>query len=105
MNKQIWTLAWRNIWRNKRRAFITMASIAVSLFFVLLLRQMQFWVYDFNVRNSISAQIGYMQITDQAYVDEAILDYSISKNQVPISKIENISGVSEVIPRFSSGAY
>lgn len=104
MNKQIWTLAWRNIWRNKRRAFITMASIAVSLFFVLLLRQMQFWVYDFNVRNSISAQIGYMQITDQAYVDEAILDYSISKNQVPISEIENISGVSEVIPRFSSGA-
>ena len=45
----------------------------ISLFFVLLLRQMQFWVYDFNVRNSISAQIGYMQITDQAYVDELFL--------------------------------
>jgi len=104
MNRQSLKLAWRNIWRNKRRAFITIASIAISLFFVLMLRQMQLWTYDFNIKNTVSAQIGYLQITDSLYIDEEILDNSISEEQVPVKKILEIPGVSEVIPRFASGA-
>lgn len=104
MNRQSFKLAWRNIWRNKRRALITIASIAISLFFVLMLRQMQFWTYDFNIKNTVSAQIGYLQITDSLFVDEEILDNSISEDQVPVERIQQIPGVSEVIPRFMSGA-
>jgi len=104
MNWMLITLAWRNIWRNKRRAVITISSIIASLFFVLLLRQMQLWTYDFNTKNTISGYVGYIQITDSTFVDEEILDNSITAQQIPLAEIHKIKGVSGVFPRLQSGA-
>ncbi|WP_152287265.1 ABC transporter permease [Flavicella marina] len=104
MKKLFLILAWRNIWRNKKRAFITISSIAASLFFVLFLRQMQFWVYDFNIKNSVAATVGYIQITDSSYVDEKIIDNTLSSNQVDVEALTKIEGVKGVYPRFLSGA-
>lgn len=104
MKKQFLILAWRNIWRNKRRALLTISSIVVSLFFVLFMRQMQYWTYDFNIKNTVSGSIGYLQITDTSYVDEKILDNSIVTTEVPVGTIESIEGVTGVHPRIQSGA-
>lgn len=104
MKKQLLILAWRNIWRNKRRALLTISSIVVSLFFVLFMRQMQFWSYNFNIKNSVSGSIGYLQITDSSYIDEKIVDNSMLSEQVPVVAITAIEGVSGLHPRFQSGA-
>jgi len=98
------TLAWRNIWRNKRRAFITSFSIVASLFFILFMRQMQLWTYDFNIKNTVSGYVGYIQITDSTYVDEKILDNSLAENQLPNKIINSIEGISGTFPRMQSGA-
>jgi len=76
----------------------------VSLFFVLFLRQMQTWSYDFNLKSTLSGYVGYIQITDTAFVDEAILDNTIEASRVPASEIANIEGVSGVYPRLMTGA-
>lgn len=104
MNFQLFKLAWRNIWRNKRRAFITISSIVASLVLVLLMRQLQNWTYDNNTDKSIAGYVGYIQITDSTYVDEMILDNTVTADQVPVEAILNIDGVKEVLPRFQSGA-
>lgn len=98
------TLAWRNIWRNKRRAFITSFSIIASLFFVLFLRQMQLWTYDFNIKNTVSGYVGYIQITDSTYIDEKILDNTLEENQLPTEVLNSIEGITGVYPRMQSGA-
>ena len=97
-------LAWRNIWRNKRRAFITSFSIVASLFFILFMRQMQLWTYDFNIKNTVSSYVGYIQITDSTYVDEKILDNSLEVNQIPASIINSVEGITGTYPRLQSGA-
>jgi len=97
-------LAWRNIWRNRKRAFLTISSIAASLFFVLFLRQMQFWTYDFNIKNTVSGSVGYLQITDSSYVDEKIIDNTLTSDQIDLNKIKEIEGVSGVYTKFQSGA-
>lgn len=104
MKKLFLVLAWRNIWRNKKRALITISSIAASLFFVLFLRQMQFWTYDFNIRNSVSGTVGYIQITDSSYTKEKIIDNTILSEQVNIKALNSIEGVTGAYPRFQSGA-
>lgn len=101
---QLIKLAWRNIWRNKRRAFITMSSIAVSLLLALFMRQLQNWTYANNIDSSISGYVGYLQITDSAFVDEGILDNTFSADQIPLAQIEAIEGVKAVLPRVTSGA-
>src|SRR5210317_262409 len=96
MLKKLINLAWRNIWRNKRRAIITSLSILASLFFVLFMRQMQLWTYDYNIKNSVSNYVGYIQITDSTYVDEKIIDNSLDADAIPtetIKKLEHVSGV------------
>lgn len=104
MQLKFLTLAWRNIWRNKRRAFITSFSIVASLFFILFMRQMQLWTYDFNIKNTVSGYVGYIQITDSTYVDEKILDNSLAVNQLPDGVINSIEGISGTFPRLQSGA-
>ncbi len=104
MLKKLINLAWRNIWRNKRRAIITSLSIVASLFFVLFMRQMQLWTYDYNIKNSVSNYVGYIQITDSAYVDEKIIDNSLDANAIPAETIEKLEHVSGVFPRMQSGA-
>ena len=47
------------------------------------MRQMQLWTYDFNIKNTVSSYVGYIQITDSGYVDEKILDNSLESDQIP----------------------
>lgn len=104
MQLKFLTLAWRNIWRNKRRAIITSFSIVASLFFILFMRQMQLWTYDFNIKNTVSGYVGYIQITDSTYVDEKILDNTLASNQIPDSVINGVEGIKGTYPRMQSGA-
>lgn len=104
MKGQFIKLAWRNIWRNKRRAFITMGSIVISLFFVLFIRQMQLWTFNYNIETAVSGYVGYLQITDTAFIDEQTLDNSITLDQIPSKEIQDIEGVRGVFPRIMNGA-
>ena len=104
MLKKLINLAWRNIWRNKRRAIITSLSIIASLFFVLIMRQMQLWSYDYNIKNSVSNYIGYIQITDSTYIDEKIIDNSLDASAIQTAAITSMEHVSGVYPRMQSGA-
>ena len=48
-------LAWRNVWRNKRRTLITVASIMFALFFAIIMRGFQIGSYDKMKENAIES--------------------------------------------------
>jgi len=100
----IFKLAWRNIWRNKRRAIITMSSIGVSLILVIFMGQMQRWMWDNTIDNSMAQYVGYMQISDTSFVDEAVLDNSFNLDQIDTSAVLKTEGVRGVFPRIQFGA-
>lgn len=97
-------LAWRNIWRNKRRAVITMSSITVFLFLVIFMGQMNRWTMLNNIDSSVAAYAGYIQITDTAFVDEPIMDNAFDQSLVDVKELQSIEGVKGVYPRIVSGA-
>ena len=39
-------LAWKNLWRNRRRTLITAMSIFFAVFFALIMRAFQLGTYD-----------------------------------------------------------
>ncbi len=100
----IFKLAWRNIWRNKRRAFITMSSISISLVLVIFMMQLQKKQWMQTIDSSISGYVGYIQISDTAFVDESVLDNSIDLEQVDMEALRKIEGVRGVYPRIQSAA-
>jgi len=97
-------LAWRNIWRNKRRTIITLSSIAFAVFFSVIMQSMQLGSYERMIENVVKFYTGYVQIHSEGYWEEKILDKSFEPNSSLISEIARLEGVEQVVPRLESFA-
>ncbi len=71
-------IAWRNIWRNKRRTFITVASIMFALFFAIIMRGFGKGSYAKMKQNAIEAYSGYLQIQKKGYWDDKTINNSFA---------------------------
>ena len=60
-------LAWRNLWRNKRRTFITAISIAVSFAFALLVQTLNDGAHAAMISNAIKLGNGHIAIQSKGY--------------------------------------
>lgn len=97
-------LAWRNIWRNKRRTVITMLSIVVAVFLAATMRSMQEGQYSDMIENTVGTFTGYIQIHANGYWDDKTLDHTFVSTDSLYSKIEQESAVRAVVPRLESYA-
>ncbi len=74
--KVLFTLAWRNLWRNKRRTLITVSSV---LFAVMLASALLSFAGGYQgqlVETMVRQETGYLQIQDVQYMDEPSLDHT-----------------------------
>jgi ABC-type lipoprotein release transport system permease subunit len=97
-------LAWRNIWRNKRRTLITIASVFFAMFFALVMRSLQVGTYDYMIKSVLENYIGYIQIHKIGYTEDPVIDSSFNFSEEIIQKISNDKNVKAVIPRLESFA-
>ncbi len=67
-------IAWRNLWRNKRRTLITAASVFFAIWFALVMRAFQLGSYDLMVNNIVHAYSGYFQLHAKGYWADQILN-------------------------------
>lgn len=95
-------LAWRNLWRNKRRTLIASASIFFAVIFALLMRSMQEGSYDYMVDASVSMYTGYIQVHAKEYWDKRSIDKSMELSLTRIDKIDSVKHVTLVTPRLES---
>lgn len=97
-------IAWRNIWRNKRRSFITLTSVAFALFFAIIMRSIQTGTYDQAYSSVINATTGYMQWQGEGYWDKQSLDRSFHPDSHQRKQILAHEGVLDLLPRLESFA-
>jgi len=64
------TLAWRNIWRNKTRSLIIMASVAIGLVAGLFVLGLYEGMLKARVRTVIDLEIGHLQIHHPRFLDD-----------------------------------
>lgn len=73
MNENL-KLAWRNIWRNKKRTLITVASVFFAMFFALIMNAMVKGTWDQIVAGVNESYTGYIQIQGADYFKSPIID-------------------------------
>lgn len=96
------TLAWRNIWRNKKRSLITLSSIAVAVFLSVLMRSMQLGMYSKMIDNVIGAYVGYIQVHAKGFWEERSLDNGFISSSADRRLISSVEGISDVFPRLEA---
>jgi ABC-type lipoprotein release transport system permease subunit len=97
-------LAWKNLWRNRRRTLITAASVFFAIFFALVMRSFQLGAYDRLFKNVIESYSGYLQLQHVDYFDDPNLDNSFEIDQKLIDQIKKDPNVNDVVPRLESFA-
>lgn len=102
--KEYFKLAWRNIWRNKRRTLITTASIFFAMFFALIMRSGQIGTYGHMTKSIVETYTGYIQIHKNGYWKEQIIDNTMEVNNGLLSQLDTFKNVKAAIPRLESFA-
>ena len=95
-------IAWRNLWRNRRRTIITAASIFFAVFFAVIMRSYQLGSYDHMINNVIESFTGYLQVQHVKYQDNPLIDNSFDYNDSIASAISGIDKVISVTPHLES---
>ena len=97
-------MAWRNIWRNKRRSFITISSISFAVLFACAFMSMQYGSMTYMVDNAVRFYSGHMQVQQEGYWDERTLDNSMPFSPELIHSLDQSEGVKVAVPRVESFA-
>lgn len=103
MIKTIVVLAWRNLWRNKRRTWITISSVVFAVVLALFLESMDRGSQEGMVRNSVQFGTGYIQIQDTLYNSEPSIDNTLWLEEDLLEKLQAThTEIATLIPRLQS---
>lgn len=102
--KTIIKLAWRNIWRNKRRTYITIASVFFSVFLTILFSSLNQGLFENMIDTSVGQFSGYIQIQNPEYFEDKIIDNSLKTSDALEAKIVANKNVEAALPRVESFA-
>jgi len=95
-------LAWRNLWRNKRRTLITVASIFFGVLLSAYMTSMQEGSYDKMVEIVVKFYSGYMQVHNEDYWENKSINNSFDFDQALVDQIKKHLEIDFVIPRLES---
>ncbi len=97
-------IAWRNLWRNKRRSMITISSVFFAILLAMLMRSMQNGSYGLMERDAIRNSTGFIQVHAKDYWEDKTIDNTFENTKSLLQQVSSEQNVSQVIPRLESFA-
>ncbi len=94
-------LAWRNIWRNKRRSILTLAAVTFAVLMAIGMRGIQLGTYALNIKSAVELFSSYMQIQAKGYNDTPKLSLCFKEDENLKLALKNTKGIES----FSSRIY
>ena len=101
-------IAWRNIWRNKKRTLITISSVTLAIVLAIFMRSFQEGTYNVMVENAVGKFTGYVQVHHKDYWDDKSIDNGLEINeqlQKDIINTANVQGISSRIDGFALASF
>ncbi len=97
-------LAWKNIWRNKKRTIIVAASVFFAVILATVMRSAQLGSYRYMIQSTAKMQTGYLQIQGKGFWDNRSLDKSFIASGSLLSGLKSIKGITSATPRLEAFA-
>ncbi len=97
-------MAWRNLWRNKKRTLIAGASVFFAVFLAVGMSSVQFGSHDYMIHTAVSFYTGHIQIHGRNYWEKHSLDQSMVLDTAFMSAVRSLPHVLHAVPRFETAA-
>jgi len=91
-------LAWKNIWRNRRRTIITLSAVAFSVMLIQVQQNLSHGVYSSMIDSGVRAGSGHLAIYRQGYLDSRDEELTFKDHDL-VAQIAAIDGVEQALPR------
>jgi ABC-type lipoprotein release transport system permease subunit len=104
----VFKLAWRNLWRNKRRTLITIASIFFGVILSSLMGSMQEGSYRKMIDNVVKFYSGFMQVQHEDYWGDKTINNTFTPDEEMLRQISQNPDITMIVPRledFALAAY
>ncbi len=95
-------LAWRNIWRNRRRSILVMSSIIAGLVAVVLYDALSVGMIHQMLNNQIGAHISHIQIHKNGFNDNKLLRHTVPEPEKVAEVLAHTPEVLAFSPRVIS---
>ena len=83
----LYTLAWRNVWRNRRRTMLILLAIAFGIWSMVTLAAMMRGMIEQQVQNTINNLTGHIQVHAMGYCDDRSIENSMPPPDPTMLKI------------------
>lgn len=100
----MWKLAYRNIWRNKRRTIITISSVFFAVFFCSVMVSYQSGTWEQMINNALRTQAGHIEIHGTGYWDDKTVDNFMTMDSATIAQIRMLEEIENISPRVETFA-
>lgn len=97
-------MAWRNLWRNKRRTLITVASIFFGVLLSTVMSSMQEGSYTSMIDNIVRFYSGYIQIQHEDYWENKTINYAMEPTEELFQIASSVPEITHVTSRLESFA-
>jgi len=94
----LFKIAWRNIWRNRTRSLVVIASVAVGLFAGMFMMAFFQGAVKQEIDSTVETQLSHMQFHNPAFIDDKDANYTIYNGGAIIdilkkdTKVKAVSG-------------
>ena len=70
-------LAWRNVWRNKRRTILTLLTIVVGCAMIIFMNSLSKGGHDQMIEDAVGLNTGHIQIHEKGFWENQTIDYAL----------------------------
>jgi ABC-type lipoprotein release transport system permease subunit len=102
--KILFPFAWRNLWRNKRRTFITLAVVAVGLWSILVFNAVLIGWSDSMLVSSLKNMTADAQIHAPGFRDDPDIQHSFAKPTGQLAQLLDAKSIKAWAPRVRTPA-
>lgn len=95
-------LAWRNLWRQPRRTWLTTGAMVFSNVLLVFMISLQFGMYRLMIDNSLQSFTGHMQVQAPGYMDDQKMRQTVPDVKQLATRLRKELGSSTIAARAST---
>ena len=92
-------IAWRNLWRNKRRSIIILISVIIGVVALIIMDALSIGMVRQMLENQIGAHVSHIQVHKKGFNDNKIIQNYLPNSDRVETVLKNTEGIKYYSPR------